>query len=325
MQLAGDKAGAAQHLSECGWLGPPWLSALPRGSTEMGQHTYLTAMSIFLELPIAAFEGRTCLCGEQLTAATGAQHVPLCRFFYKTTPHNTFGDAYDNVLRSLPGQVRIVGEGGQAPALGTVQEARLVGGVQQLVDVSVFPDRLVTGIRSDPPAMRRVLDFTMLNARAKKYAFRGRAATEPLYAAKQGHRGKLRHYGRPGLLAPGDVVQPVAVEAHGGLHDDARQQLQQWARVVAGPNDGEQGAGILAVWRMELSMGLLQARVGVVLDAVRKLDERDRRSVPVAEGQVGLPPRRRGIDGVCRVRSELERELGFLPRAGQRFSRFRRR
>lgn len=299
------------------------MDALPRGTTELSRQTYLTAMYIFLDLPIAAFEGRSCLCGENLTAPSGAKHVPLCRFFYKTTPHNIFGEAYDSVLRSLPGQVRIVGEGAQAPALGTVQEARWVGGVRQLVDASVFPDRTVTGIRSDPPAMRRVLDFTMVNPRAKKYCIRGHADTEPLFAANAGHEGKKKHYGRPGLMAPGDVLQPVAVEVHGGIHREAQQQLHTWARAAAGEHDPEQGAGILRVWRMALALGLLRARVGVVLDAVRKLDECDRRSVPVAEGQLGVAPRRRGIDGVCRQRSELERELGFLPRAG-RFGRGRR-
>jgi hypothetical protein len=281
-------------------------------------------MSIFLDLPVAAFEGRTCLCGERLTAATGAKHVPLCTRFYKTTAHNTFAGAYDSVLRSLPGQVRIVGEGAQAPALGTVQEARWVGGVRQLVPVSVFPDRTVTGIQFDPPAARRVLDFVLANPRATTACERGHADTEPLFAAKAAHERKKKHYGRPGLLGPGDILQPVAAEVHGGLHEEAKKQLGDWARAAAADGDPRQGAGILRVWRMALSIGLLQARVGVVLDAARRLDERDHRGVPVAEGQLGVAQRRRGIDGVCRVRSELERELGFLPRAGRAVGRGRR-
>jgi hypothetical protein len=323
-QLAGRAADAAQHLSECGWLGTAWLEALPRGDTEMSAQTYRTAMSIFLHLPYAAFEGRTCLCGARVTSATGIEHVDLCPKFYKTTPHNIIGEAYDSILRSLPGQVAIVGEGGQAPALGTVWQPRLVGGVQQLVEATVYPDRYVTGIRSDPPAMRRVLDFTGVNVRAKRYCERGRAATEPLFAARVGHEDKKKHYGRPGLLAAGDVLQPVAVELHGGIHPEARQQLQEWARVAAGVRDPDQGRGILRVWRMTLALGLLRARVARVMGAVVKLGERDRRSVPVAEGQLCVPARRRGIDGVCRQRSELEREIGFLPRAG-RFGRGRRR
>jgi hypothetical protein len=197
--------------------------------------------------------------------------------------------------------------------------------VRQLVDVSVFPDRTVTGIRPDPPSRRRIIDFTIANARAKKYCERGHADTEALFAANQGHEGKKKHYGRPGLLAPGDVLQPVAVEAHGGLHAEAEKQLREWAREAAGADDPGQGADILRVWQMVLSIGLLRARVGVVMDAAHRLDECDRRAVPVAEGQHGLPPRRRGIDGVCRVRSELERELGILPRrAGRVVGRGRR-
>ena len=112
-----------------------------------------------LHLPLAAFGGRTCLCGEPLTAANGCDHVGLCNRFEKTGPHNILGDAFDSVLRSVPGHVVIVGEGGAAPALGTVFEAEWVGGVRQLVEKSVYPDRYVTGIRSDPPAIRRVVDF----------------------------------------------------------------------------------------------------------------------------------------------------------------------
>lgn len=210
--------------------------------------------------------------------------------------------------------------------MGTVQEARWVAGVRQLVDVSVFPDRCVTGIRSDPPATRRVIDFTMTNPRGKNSCERGHADTEPLFAANAAHDRKKKHYGRQGLLAPGDVLQPVAVESFGGLHTEAQQQLREWAREAAGPHDPEQGAGIIRVWQMTLAVGLLRARVGVVLDAAHRLDERERKAAPVAEGQLGVAPRRRGIDGVCRVRSELERELGLFPRhrAGRDVGRGRR-
>jgi hypothetical protein len=299
-------------LSECGWLGTVWLEALPRGTTELSRQAYLIALSIMLHLPLAAFEGRTCLCGEPLTAATGGDHVGRCKRFYKTTPHNLLGDAFDSVLRSVPGQVVIVGQGGAAPALGTVWEAKWVAGVRQLEEVSVYPDRYVTGIRSDPPAIRRVLDFFGPDVRAKRYCIDGRAATVPLTAANMGHREKKKHYERAGLLAPGDVLMPVVIELHGGLHEDVKAQLEEWAR-AAGDGDEGQAQRILQVWRLTLAMGALRARVGRVLRAIGKLDERDRRDAPAAEGRLGVGGRR-GIDGVCRVRSELERELGILPR-----------
>ena len=101
-----------------------WLEALPRGDTELSRQAYLIALSIMLHLPLAAFGGRTCLCGTPLTAATGGDHVGRCNRFYKTGPHNIIGNAFDSVLRSVPGQVVIVGEGGAAPALGIKSSAQ---------------------------------------------------------------------------------------------------------------------------------------------------------------------------------------------------------
>lgn len=311
-QLAGRKPDAAQHLSESGWLGTVWLEALPRGTTELSRQAYLIALSIMLHLPLAAFEGRTCLCGEPLTAATGCDHVGLCNRFERTGSHNILGDAFDSVLRSVPGHVVIVGQGGSAPALGTVLEPRWVAGVRQLEEATVYPDRYVTGIRSDPPAIRRVVDFFGPNVRAARYCERAAAATVPLTAANLGHRWKKAHYERAGLLAPGDLLMPVVVELHGGLHEDVKAQLEEWAR-AAGEGDEGRAQRILQVWRMTMAMGAVRARVGKVLGAIGKLDERDRRDAPVAEGRLGVGGRR-GIDGVCRVRSELERELGILPR-----------
>jgi hypothetical protein len=188
----------------------------------------------------------------------------------------------------------------------------MVAGVSVLEEVSVYPDRCVSGIRSDPPAMRRVVDHCGMDVRARRHCVHGKAATEPLAAAKTGHRDKQRHYGRDGLLAPGDLLMPVAFELHGGLHEEVKEQLVKWAR-AAGEGDEDKSQRILQVWRLGMAVGALRARVARVMGAIGKLDERDRRDAPVPVGQLGVAGRR-GIEGVCSVRSELERELGILPR-----------
>ena len=265
---------AAQHLSQRGDLGTAWLEAVPNDANAVAARSFRLALFIFLNLPIAALEGRRCRCNAVLTAATGARHIANCKRHEFTTRHNTFAARWDDVLRSLPAGVSIVGEGGQAPSLGTITTTDRAGSSRTK---AVIPDRVVSGLPGTGPGSRELWDFTVVDASATSYA--DAASIEPLSAAAYKHGRKLMHYGRTGsdgraIMQPGDVCVPIAAELHGGLHRCAWKRLRDLAELAVGTSgdSGKTLQKLLWTWRVHLSVGLLAGRVGEVEAGIHRLD-----------------------------------------------------
>ena len=196
-------------------------------------------------------------------SACGAYHALACRRIQATGRHNKFAEAFDYVLRMLPGITkRVDGVGSYAGASSLGTYVKPDGTVAHLC-----PDRTVYGLADMPLSGRYIVDFALVDASAATYLAAG-PANKPLAAAAAKVQSKLAKYNNTGLLRPGDVFKPVVAEI-GGLDKDTWTQLWRWAERVA-EQGGVSGAShktaqqIVHGWRVRLSVGLFQARVGHV-------------------------------------------------------------
>ena len=285
---------------------------MPRRDTAIACDDYLLNLSIFLGLPVAAFGNRRCKCGKELTPYTGPLHAHRCNHFEKRNRHDIVAAAYDTCLRVLRSSAVIVGEGKEAPAIGTKLVEKWVNGRRELVPREVRPDRILSGMPGDPPALRRIVDFVVSDPSAT--TFLPRAANTELHAAGVAHDGKLAYYDEPGLLGSLEEVMPVSIEVHGGVHASVREQLWQWALQAAG---GEvQCAGqVMGVMQLEMSLGLMRARLWQLKHALEVLSKEESMRMEAVEGELGKMPRRRAVFDAVERPSALAWSASFV-RAG---------
>ena len=320
--LAGDDEACARHLSQCGWLGTAWLRVLPRRDTAIDSTTYLLNLAMFLGLAVAGFGGRQCQCGEVLSAETGVGHANRCIHHEKRTRHDTVGRGFDAVVRTICPSSVWLGEGSEAPAIGTVQREEWVDGRRQLVEHAVRPDRTGSGMPGDPPTQRRHVDFKVVDPCGLSFTRRaGGSAETPLLAAEDMHARTVRHYSAPGLVASTDVVMPVVVEVYGGLHTSVREQLWRWVLAAQGGHV-QRAAQMMCLIQQEWSLWLLRARVGHVRTAMEhRLTRWEQLQREAAEGQLGVVSRPREVMRAWQSDSALAWSIGRI-RAGS-FGSFR--
>jgi hypothetical protein len=304
--LDDDDAALAQHRSECGKLGTAWLEALPTSTHRIEEETFINGLALMLGLPISAFEGAVCRCGAALSAATGAHHCDSCRRHEKTTRHNTFGRRYaESVLCALPPTGRSKITAGlpltnQGVSLGFRTHTRADGVVEQH---EVFADTTFRGLAGKSPAWEGHVDYNVCDPRAATYC--ERAAGQDLHAASESYARKERLYATPGLLRPNQEVFIVCVELYGGVAAKSWEQLSDWAKEFApppGPGRQRMVSALLSAWRLELSLGLLEARVGSMFAAQARL----RAAALVEEGVSEEQQRQRlRVYDLCSRRSVL--------------------
>lgn len=269
----------AQHLSECGVLGTPWLELLPNTEHRIRASAYLIALALFLRLPLAGFAGMLCKCGKLLSAVNGMLHASSCNCHESDTRHDTFGKRYANaILCCLPPKDRLkiisgVPHNKHGLSLGFRSHTDRTGKVTWH---EVKADTTFRGLTGKSPAWEGHVDYNVCDPTVKTYVQRGSARQE-LKAAKISYRAKELLYSSPGLLTPNQEVYLVVAELYGGLHETSWKQLQVWAEEFAPQREGVGRKRVvqqlLAVWRSELSLGLLEARVGQVDAAVARLRE----------------------------------------------------
>jgi len=116
---------------------------------------------------------------------------------------------------------------------------------------------------------------------------------------------KERLYATPGLLRPNQEVFIVCVELYGGIAVESWDQLRDWAKEFApppGPGRHRMVSALLTAWRLELSLGLLEARVGSMFAAQARL-----RAAALVEEGVGEEQQRQRLRvyDLCSRRSVL--------------------
>lgn len=268
-----------------------WLDLLPskaRGH-RIEHDTYVSALALMLGLPFAGFEGTRCECGAHLDAESGEQHAAACKRFEKTTRHNTFGKrTAEAVVCSLPPK----GRGKVVKGLPLDEKDGLSLGFHTrtkrdgtLVTKEVFPDTSFRGLAGKSPAWTGHIDYTVVDPRAKKY--RIHAAKQPLHAANKAHRHKQRLYTSPQLQRPNQEVFIIAAELFGGLAKPSDDLLRGWAREFTPQGAGHLRAShaLLRAWRLEMALGLLEARVGAVYAAQAKLRASGLRAAGVTDSE----------------------------------------
>ena len=184
-----------------------------------------------LGLPIRAFNGAVCPCGHVFEAHRIDRHAASCNRFPKGPRHEFFGEAIDDIYKSVKATVEraegATGGIGPAPYATTYSAAG--------VPHHVFADRYIT----HAPGMstvRIVSDHTVVDTQTAAYA--AHAATEKLYAARVAAEAKERLY-KP-LLQVGDVLLVPAAETYGGIHPAFRAALGKLAGASLG-NDAQCG------------------------------------------------------------------------------------
>jgi hypothetical protein len=243
-------------------------------------------LALMLDLPIAAFEGLRCLCDAPLTAASGARHCGGCRRVSKIARHDTFGKRFaTGVLGCLPPRgTRKVISGLPITKHGTVLGVRnhvdRDGVVQQH---EVYADTTFRGLTGKSPAWEGHIDYNVCDPTAKTYV--ERAAERPLHAANRSYKEKERLYGTPGLLQPHQEVFIVCAELWGGLHEKTWELVKRWATEFAQDAPGRRRVvqALLRAFVMEMSLGLLAARVGATGEAAASLRSRMLRAQGVGE------------------------------------------
>ena len=324
--LLTDDAARAKQLSQAGWLGCQFLEALPRGTTKIDATVYRLALTIHLNLPVAAFSRITCLCGQALTPEHGARHVFSCVKAEKAWRSHVMTAAIGDVLRALPGAVWVHGaETGQAPCVGvrhkTVAAAGGGGGgggqaavaATAVTTESVFPDLTWGGIAGDAPTSQWHGDTVVPDPACDSY--NKRAAKHALHAADVSHRRKkLAYEGTPGLIPAGHRFMPWAIELYGGTHASIPEQLRAWAQRLFGGGAPQPALvdKLVRGWRTSLSVALLHARVGHVQKMLRKIEEETMQRAAGNDRQA----KRKVALRVCRSRSALEYCAGFIRGVG---------
>ena len=299
MEEADDEAALAQHLSECGWLGTAWLELLPNRAHRLDADSFIMALALMLRLPLAGGDA------EQ-------------REF--TSRHNTFGRRAAGVVCSLPpkGGVKIIRGlplSSHGLSLGFRPHTRADGTVEQH---EVFADTTFRGLQGKSPAWEGHIDYTVVDPCAPTY--RARASQQPLHTAGLAYNRKKNHYSHPGLLQPHQELFIFAAEVWGGLHSETHEQLKSWAHEFAPQGVAarwREVSRLLQAWRAELSLGLLEARVGSVYAARAKQRKAALLEQGVTEEQL---QRQIPIYRVCTTRSVLD-QYSQVARAGHSFWR----
>ena len=111
----------------------------------------------------------------------------------------------------------------------------------------------------------------------------------------------------------------IAAELYGGLAEGSDKLLRGWAREFAPQGAGHSRASdaLLRAWRMEMSIGLLEARVGAAYAAMAKLRSEGLKKAGVEAG---------GVEKQLRVYEIVERrsvmaEFAEQARAARGFMR----
>ena len=268
--LASQPTARAQHLAEAGWAGVnTWAvgGALPRNGEHMTAPVFRLNAAIAAGLPVAAFASTQCLCGRQLDAETGVQHVLSCRRFGKSQRHTSLALAVDRtVLKTLPGAVRVLGLGkGGAPSIGVWYDSS--GKAHQR-----YPDRIITGVEGDAPDVRWIVDHVVANPTRASTA---EAGTTPLAAVNEEYAIKQATYGFAslGLRKGTDRILPFAVDLFGGVHPDVVAQLKAWSTLEA-HGDKHKAADILRSKRIQIGVALAYTRAEYIQDALDKIHAR---------------------------------------------------
>ena len=250
-----------------------------------------TAIALHLSLPIAGFEGSTCLCNDALTGAGAARHISSCTKFNKLDRSETFQHAFDSIMQEVCPGVSIEGA---KPAHGTQRRCAIYATVpetnsagQVVIDSatglpkmkSIIPDRVVRGFSDEQTGTsgRYIVDTIIVAPDIQSYA--AAAAQNPQAAAAAAYATKYATYTH--LLKPGDKLLAVVCESYGGLHDSVKERLLSWAELVRKADPGADSNGvisannltstIMAIWQRRLSVALLHGRVNSVDTAMNKL------------------------------------------------------
>jgi hypothetical protein len=245
-----DKERLAQHRSQLrgpedsgqGFLATPWLLIHPgRQLTETAIMQPALILYLGLSDPAWAHSGVTCPCGTPLDADTANEHLWQCNKHGTTKdPHNTFLNALDPIVTTLPGSSTITRPKPGCPAPGCIM------------------DMAVTGLTS-MPGMQLCVDVTISNPRSADHLPSSHANANA--AAEAGHREKLSRYAH--LLTQTDLLFPVSIELFGGTHTTVVKQLRKWAEEVAIVAKGrpQLKGKIFQGWRIHLSYWLMRGRV----------------------------------------------------------------
>ena len=121
------------------------------------------------------------------------------------------------------------------------------------------------------------------------------------------YKAKQRIYQSPGLLQPHQEVFIMVFELFGGVAEESWEQLRQWARdfaPVGGQRRGREVSALLQAWRMQLSLALLDGRLGAMYAAAAKLRGRALAATVAEEGGQPHQERSRAYD-LCSRRSVL--------------------
>jgi hypothetical protein len=302
--LQGDAVSRAIHRSQAGYLGMAWFQRrnIP-GEQCITNATFLTAVALHLQLPVADFGGRTCNCGSGLTATSGPVHIQGCVHYAKLPRSETFQTAFDSVMldvcklariegaRTISGDQRRCGVYADKPQLRPDGTPVLHPTTGVPLSEAIIPDRVVRNFHDDQmgPSGRYIID-TVVVAPEADAAHLSAAASTSLAAANRAYAKKYHRYA--GFLQPRDILLPVAAESWGGLHESVLKRMRKWAvylrretKCAVLTDRGESlSAAYLAVWRMRLSVALLHGRVDYVTGALSKLDGVPARSATVANG-----------------------------------------